>query len=134
MEVRKIKRPLVVIESPYKAKINGMVSDNEVYVAYAKQCLAHSLSLGEAPFASHLLYTQVLNDNIPLEREEGIASGLAWLEVADKHVFYIDHGISEGMFEALQLTLEKINTYTQGLARNFPMLRPPVLLEFRKIL
>ena len=28
---------------------------------------------------------------------QGINAGLAWLEVADLHVFYIDYGMSKGM-------------------------------------
>jgi hypothetical protein len=40
---------------------------------------------GEAPIASHLLYTQpgVLNDGVPAERAHGIEAGLAWLRAAD---------------------------------------------------
>jgi hypothetical protein len=39
---------------------------------------------GEAPIASHLLYTQpgVLRDEIPEERRHGIDAGLAWGAVA----------------------------------------------------
>lgn len=30
----------------------------------------------------------------------GIAAGLAWLDAADKHVFYLDYGWSSGMLAA----------------------------------
>ena len=62
-------------------------------------CVKDSLLRGEAPIASHLLYTQpgILNDNVKQERQLGIDAGLAWKEVADKHVFYIDFGYSAGM-------------------------------------
>jgi hypothetical protein len=75
----------VIIESPY-------AGDIERNVNYARLCLKDSLSRGEAPIASHLLYTQegVLDDTIPAERSLGINAGLAWIEVADKHVFYTD--------------------------------------------
>jgi hypothetical protein len=46
-----------------------------------------------------LLYTQegILNDDIPEERQWGIDAGLSWKEVAEKHVFYIDYGMTKGM-------------------------------------
>jgi len=54
---------------------------------------------GEAPYASHLLYTQdgVLNDLIPEERNHGIQAGFAWRQVAQATVVYTDLGISKGM-------------------------------------
>ncbi|ANM12068.1 DUF7768 domain-containing protein [Rhizobium sp. N324] len=83
---------LVILESPYA----GDVQANE---AYARACVRDSLSRGEAPIASHLLYTQpgILNDLIPDERVWGINAGLAWGRVADATVVYIDRGISRGM-------------------------------------
>jgi hypothetical protein len=82
----------VILESPFA----GDVQRN---IAYARACVRHSLSIGEAPIASHLLYTQegILNDDIKEERDWGIDAGLAWKNVAEKHVFYLDHGMSRGM-------------------------------------
>ena len=59
---------------------------------------------GEAPYASHLLYTQdgVLDDNIPEERMLGIEAGLLWGSKADKTVVYTDLGISSGMEYGIQ--------------------------------
>lgn len=61
--------------------------------------MADCLLRGEAPIASHLLYTQpgVLDDDVPNERALGIAAGLAWAKVADARVFYMDLGMSRGM-------------------------------------
>jgi hypothetical protein len=82
----------VIIESPYA----GDVERNE---KYARECMADCFKRGEAPFASHLLYTQigVLNDLIPDERKLGIDAGLIWGACADKTVLYTDLGISKGM-------------------------------------
>ena len=82
----------VILESPYA----GFVERN---IKYARECLKDSLKRGEAPIASHLLYTQdgVLDDDIEEERVLGINAGLAWKEVTDLHVFYIDFGMSKGM-------------------------------------
>jgi len=83
---------LVIIESPYA----GDVEEN---VAYARAAVADSLKRGEAPIASHLLYTQpgILDDLKPDERALGIEAGLAWGKVAEAAVFYLDRGWSSGM-------------------------------------
>lgn len=83
---------LVCIESPYA----GNVAENE---AYARACMADSLKRGEAPIASHLLYTQpgILDDLVPEERLLGIYAGFAWNHHAEATVVYTDRGISKGM-------------------------------------
>ncbi len=87
----------VILESPYAGEI-------EENVRYARECVRDSLLRGEAPIASHLLYTQdgILRDEVPEERKHGIDAGLAWKEVADLHVFYIDKGISSGMIYGME--------------------------------
>lgn len=82
----------VILESPY----GGDIDRN---VRYARLCVRDSLSRGEAPIASHLLYTQptILSDAVVSEREWGINAGLAWIAVAEASVVYDDFGISSGM-------------------------------------
>lgn len=82
----------VILESPY-------AGDVERNINYARACLRDCLKRGEAPIASHLLYTQtgVLDDNVPEERQWGIDAGLTWGSVAEATVVYIDLGISRGM-------------------------------------
>lgn len=89
---------LVILESPYM----GDITEN---MAYAQQCMEDSLRRGESPFASHLLYTQVLNDCIPEERKLGIEAGLKWAEKAQRTVVYIDRGISAGMRQGIDHAL-----------------------------
>ena len=86
---------LVIVESPYA----GNVDRN---VRYARRALRDCLQRGEAPIASHLLYTQegVLDDAVPEERAQGIEAGLVWGRVADAAIFYVDHGWSRGMLAA----------------------------------
>ena len=86
----------VIIESPFGG-------NEETNTVYARAALFDSLSRGEAPIASHLLYPQVLNDRIPEQRKQGIDAGLAWRAVADCAVFYIDLGWSPGMVSARDL-------------------------------
>lgn len=83
---------LVVIESPYA----GDVDRN---LRYLRACMHDCLMRGEAPYASHALYTQpgVLDDTDPWQRELGIVAGFCWRIVAQRTVVYTDLGISGGM-------------------------------------
>ena len=81
---------LVVIESPY-------AGDVEANVRYARQCLKDSLMRGEAPLASHLLYTQVLDDTDKDQRHMGMEAGFAWNAKADLVAVYRDYGVTPGM-------------------------------------
>jgi hypothetical protein len=88
---------LVIVESPY-------AGDVEKNVRYARAALRDCLLRGEAPFASHLLYTQegVLDDNVPNERKHGIDAGLEWGDLADATVVYTDLGTSRGMKHGIE--------------------------------
>lgn len=92
----KLVRRRVVIESPY-------AGDVEANVAYARRCVLDSLRRGEAPFASHLLYTQpgILDDLVAEERTLGIDAGLAWGAAAELVAVYIDRGVSPGMIKGV---------------------------------
>lgn len=91
---------LVVIESPYAGAI-------EANTEYARRAMRDSLDRGEAPTASHLLYTQpgVLDEGIAGERALGIAAGFAWWQVAELVAFYVDRGWSPGMIAAYNRAL-----------------------------
>lgn len=86
----------VFIESPYA----GNTAENERYLRAA---MRDCLDRGEAPFASHGLYTQdgVLDDGVPSERAAGMAAGSLWRECADVVAVYEDMGISNGMREGI---------------------------------
>jgi len=88
---------LVVIESPY-------AGDVETNVGYAKRCFWDCLLRGEAPYASHLLFTQegILDDRDPEERLLGLSAGLAWSKKAEIVAVYLDLGISVGLRHGMQ--------------------------------
>lgn len=88
---------LVVIESPY-------AGDVERNLKYARRAMVDSLRRGEAPIASHLLYTQdgILDDLVPEERTLGIEAGLLWAKYAELTAVYADLGVSPGMSEAIK--------------------------------
>ena len=69
---------------------------------YAKAAMRHSLSIGESPFAPHLIYPLVLDDTIPAEREAGMRAGAAFIPLCDALVAYVDRGISRGMASEIE--------------------------------
>lgn len=83
-------KPFIIIESPFA----GDFAKNR---KYANACLRDSLMRGEVPFASHVIYTEALDDTIPFERKVGIEAGLVIGAYASKTVVYTDLGISKGM-------------------------------------
>ena len=85
---------IVIIESPFKCATKEEAARN---LEYAKAALRDSLLRGEAPFASHLLYTLVLDDSKPEERKLGMEAGFKFVHRADFTAVYDDLGISRGM-------------------------------------
>lgn len=86
--------PLVILESPYAGDVEGNLT-------YARRAALDCALRGESAQASHLLFTQFLDDKVPGQRELGIRLGLAWTRVADYSAFYTDRGWSTGMLRAL---------------------------------
>ena len=91
----------VIIESPYAGDISR-------HIDYLRLCMADSLRRGEAPYASHGLYTQpgVLDDTVPEERALGIEAGFVWRNVAEASVIYVDMGMSSGMRAGIKHALD----------------------------
>jgi hypothetical protein len=112
------KISLVILESPYA----GDVAEN---LAYARRAALDCCLRGESPQASHLLFTQFLDDGIPGQRELGISLGLAWNRVADYSVFYTDRGWSTGMLRALDASwFRRKQIYVRALDK--PVIMPMI--------
>lgn len=107
---------LVIVESPFGTKPDGArctVQEMAENKRYALACLADCLRKGEAPFASHVLYTLVLNDATPAERKQGMEAGIAWADAASYVndrlpgskpaicAVYTDRGITGGMKDGI---------------------------------
>lgn len=90
----------VVIESPY-------AGNRQAHEAYAREAMLDCLSRGEAPYASHLLYTQVLDDDQEEHRRLGMEAGFEWAKAADAVVVYLDLGISPGMASGIARATER---------------------------
>lgn len=93
---------VVSIESPF----SGNTAQN---LKYVRACMKNCLERGEAPVASHALFTQegVLDDNIPEERKLGIEAGFAINALVSKTVVYEDLGITEGMLEGIARAIQE---------------------------
>ncbi len=63
----------------------------------AQRLIKHALKKGYAPFAPHLIYPQVLNDDDPGEREAGINAGLSFLKTCNEAWVYAGAAVSAGM-------------------------------------
>lgn len=125
----------VIVESPFACPIRcedslhihgGWCQHMVRNVVYAQFCLRDCIFRGEAPFASHLLYTQpnVLDDTLPEERRLGIEAGFEWRSFAEATVVYVDFGISKGM----QFGIEHAKRQGRPIEyRNLPL--PKELLE-----
>lgn len=89
---------LVVVESPWAGLGAGPKA-----VDYLRACIRDTLSRGEIPWASHamLAYTRALYEEDEEQRNEGIEVCKRMIfSHAQKVVFYLDHGLSEGMRKA----------------------------------
>jgi hypothetical protein len=91
----------VVCESPYAG---ASPEEVEKHLTYVRAAMRDCLLRGEAPVASHALYTQpgVLDDKNREERRLGIEAGLVWGALADATVVYADYGISPGMKQGIE--------------------------------
>lgn len=121
---------LVILESPFASfEIADIKRTEEQNIEYARACVRHSLSQGEAPIASHLLYTQpgILNDYVPSERQWGIDAGLAWKQVAQGSVVYVDFGITRGMQYGIDAAREA------GLQVEYRYIYEPGYLTHKKL-
>jgi len=95
--------PCVYVESPYSGHSENEWSRNIDYARYAMQ---DCLKRGEAPFVSHLLYTQTPHHGFVadsdtkhqcLGREAAVNLAFNWRSKSDRTVVYTDFGISNGM-------------------------------------
>lgn len=95
---------IVVLESPFAGK--GPTAIHRWFDArrkrrYARDALWDCLNRGEAVVASHLLYTQVLDDRDSVDRHMGVTAGHEFFRVCDLVVVYTDLGISQGMKQGM---------------------------------
>ncbi len=82
-------KPLVYIASP-------LCGDVEKNLEFARRACRFAIEQEVTPFAPHLLYTQMLDDNSPADRQLGIEMGGQMLELCDE-LWLCGDRISAGM-------------------------------------
>jgi hypothetical protein len=87
---------IVLVESPYAAGTTNKREARETALHYAAWCMADSCARGEAPIASHLLYTLVYPED-RAGREQGLARRDELACRVDVVALYTDIGETEGM-------------------------------------
>lgn len=110
-----------LVESPFASDVPAR---RAAYRHYLIGAFLDCLERGEAPFASHYIYTGFLDDSVPVERAQGIEAGLAWGEVAQRSAFYVDLGLSRGMRTGLERAVDQGWTV---LFRSLPAWAPETL-------
>lgn len=93
----------VLIESPFAGETPA---DEERNKRYLEACIRDCCLRGEAPFASHKMYTVALDDTDPEERELGIKAGFVYRETTELSAVYVDLGVSKGMQWGIEHALE----------------------------
>ena len=91
---------LSIIESPY-------AGDRERNRIYLQRAIRDSVVRGELPFASHGFFTFIYDDLKPEERQLGINLGYGFWAFAERVVFYIDYGMSNGMQAAQRRLIDQ---------------------------
>lgn len=93
----------VFICSPYR----GNITENE---AKALTYCWRAVAKGYLPYAPHLYFTQLLDDNNPTQRDAGINAGLEWLRQCDEVWAFgtITDGMRIEIAEAEQLGIKVV--------------------------
>jgi hypothetical protein len=97
------KNNLAYICSPYR----GNILEKARNIIYAKHLTKLALQLGYTPITTHLYLTQVLNDNNPTERRQGLKAGGNILNACDTIIIGARYGVSAGMAAEMDAAKEK---------------------------
>lgn len=90
---------LVYICSPYRGEVGRNVQ-------YARELTRVALENGFVPITPHLYLTQAVNDEVPEERERGMAAGKELLKQCRYILIGGKYGISSGMLEEIEVAQE----------------------------
>ena len=113
-------REYIYVCSPYKGDI-------ETNTEAAKQYCRYISKRGSHPLCPHIYFTQFLNDDVPEERNAGMAHALAWLDDCDRMYIFLNDNrtVSEGMQKGIEyandhnipirfITLDEVNKELYG--------------------
>jgi len=103
-------RPLVYVCSPY-------AGDTKANIQAARRYCRFVASRDCVPFASHLLFTQFLNDKVKKERDLGMIFGRVMMRIC-KEIWVFGEEVTPGMKEELMYAKRKgfrIRKFTEEL-------------------
>ena len=83
------KRKIVYICSPLRGDIENNVAKAEKFSIFC-------LKQGNLPIAPHVIFSRILNDNVPEERKTGMEMGMQLLGICDE-LWVFGKTITEGM-------------------------------------
>lgn len=110
---------IVILETPYKGDNWENTEEN---LRFARLCMRDCLLRGEAPYASHLLYTQegVLDDKVAEERRIGMEAGFEFKRLSELSVIYVNRGVSGGMRAGIRKSIETKQGFEYRLLPDYP--------------
>lgn len=116
----------VYIISRYRANSKRELEFNkEVARYFCRQVIDE----GNNPIATHLYYTQFLDDNYELDRELGLSFGIKELQQADEFLaIVIDGIISEGMANEIKVAIGR------GMTGRFVYMTKREVKELMKVI
>ena len=85
--------------SPYRGNIFKRIRNRR----YARELTERAINAGFTPITPHLYITQVLNDKIAAERQQGLEIGKDLLNICEVVFVGEKYGISAGMAAELEL-------------------------------
>lgn len=91
---------LLYVCSPYRGEIRRNKE-------YARELTRAAINSGFAPVTVHLYLTEVLDDNNPQERSQGMAAGQDIMKQCSYILVGAKYGLSEGMREEITLAVRK---------------------------
>ena len=94
-----MENKLVYICSPYRGK-------TERNINYARELTRIVLDGGFVPVTPHLYLTQVVNEEIPEEREQGMKAGRELLKQCSYILIGSRYGVSDGMLSEIELAIQ----------------------------
>ena len=94
-----MENKLVYVCSPYRG-------ETERNIGYAQELTRLVLDNGFVPVTPHLYLTQVVCDEVPQERELGMAAGRELLKQCSYILIGSRYGVSDGMLSEIELAIQ----------------------------
>lgn len=102
--VLKNPRKTVILLSAYNAWEPTLAQRQ---LKYAQKAMIDSIHRQEAPFSGILLYPQIMNERIKMEKDIGLLCHMSWIPHADFVAVYTDMGMTDSMQAALNIASMK---------------------------